>query len=57
MNEKTNIEVFNRMGKLVLTDVLYDEKSFDLSNFPDGEYIIRGSINGQAAIRTIMLSR
>ncbi len=53
----TSIEVYNAAGKLILLDEVYNEKSFDLSNFANGEYIIIAKTNNDTFTRKILLNK
>ncbi len=54
---KTTIEIFNNGGSLILSDVIFDEKTVDLSGYPAGDYIIKGTTATTAYSCSFLLSK
>jgi len=54
---KTTIEIFNNGGSLILSDVIFDEKTVDLSGYAAGDYIIKGTTATAAYSCSFLLSK
>jgi len=54
-NDKMLLEVYDHLGKLVLSTLLIDQLSFiDMSDYPSGFYLFKLSVNGRSITKKVV---